>query len=87
MNAEKIQLIEDFYCISALLNDNMMYVAKFFSVHTNTKVSYRALHTRCTMAQFKKLKLEINESMNISTNTYRDFYNQMVFLDECKDIE
>ncbi len=85
MDKDKSLCIDNFYCISSLLDDNLKYVAVFIKQYSNTKKSMKQLNRICTMAQYCKINDEIEEVLELSTDIYRGFLDSMVFLDECRD--
>ncbi len=85
MDKEKSLCIDNFYCISSLLDDNLKYVAVFIKQYSGTKRSLRDINRICVKAQYCKINEEIEEVLELSTSIYKAFLDQMVFLDECKD--
>ena len=87
MDAKKSTCIDNFYSISALLDDNLRYVALFIKQYSSTNKSMKQLNRICEMAQYCKINYEIEEVLELSTDVYQGFLDKMVFLDECKDCD
>ena len=84
MTHEKSLCLDNFYLISSLLDDNLKYVAVFIKQYSNTKKSLKTIKRACDKAQYCKINDEIEMVLDLSTDTYSGFLDQMVFLDECK---